>query len=113
VAAFVPGVAAVSWANNAKSDPVLLQTRHYSLLDCRPTDGEVVSGWSFADGKAGQKPTSQFCYYAPTSDGPVGQRIFLAKEGALLEAPRSAVKDFDLLVSKCDLIPAHTRLSDG
>jgi hypothetical protein len=64
-------------------------------------DNDVVTGWSFADGKTGQKPFEQYCYYRTHPDGVKTLNTPIADDGVPREAARSQVPDFDSLVSKC------------
>lgn len=64
--------------------------------------GNVITGWVFNDGKAGQKPTEQFCYQSTgTSQLVTNNMVHLAREGVAIPAQRSRIKNFDALFAKC------------
>lgn len=64
--------------------------------------GDVITGWVFKDGKAGQKPTEEFCYQR-TGSNELGttNMVHLGHEGVAIPVQRNRVKDFDVLFAKC------------
>lgn len=63
--------------------------------------GDVITGWVFKDGKAGQHPTEQFCYQRTESNELGTTNIHLGHEGSAIPAQQSRVKNFNVLFSKC------------
>jgi hypothetical protein len=63
-------------------------------------DGEIDTGWTYADGSA-KTPIKQFCYYTRRNPDGSSYKVDIAVNREPNAAARGLVSDFDGAVNRC------------